>query len=112
MCDSSWPKLCLAGSQPSQQVAIMRMATRDAIIMTPCATTIVMEHFDAAQYLGLIGRYGVTHSQVVPTMFSRLLKLPEELRQAADLSTLEVIIHPAAPCPISAGITPELDCTS
>jgi long-chain acyl-CoA synthetase len=64
------------------------------------ATAIVMEHFDAAQYLELIGRYGVTHSQVVPTMFSRLLKLPEEVRQAADVSSLEVIIHAAAPCPI------------
>jgi long-chain acyl-CoA synthetase len=64
------------------------------------ATAIVMEHFDAAQYLELICRYGVTHSQVVPTMFSRLLKLPEEVRQAADVSSLEVIIHAAAPCPV------------
>jgi long-chain acyl-CoA synthetase len=59
-----------------------------------------MEHFDAAQYLDLVGRYGVTHSQVVPTMFSRLLKLPEQVRAAADVSTLEVIIHAAAPCPV------------
>jgi long-chain acyl-CoA synthetase len=64
------------------------------------ATSIVMEHFDASQYLGLVGRYGVTHSQVVPTMFSRLLKLPEEVRRAADVSSLEVIIHAAAPCPV------------
>ena len=64
------------------------------------ATAIVMEHFDAAQYLDLVGRYGVTHSQVVPTMFSRLLKLPEQVRAAADVSTLEVIIHAAAPCPV------------
>ena len=64
------------------------------------ATTIVMEHFDAAQYLELVGRYGVTHSQVVPTMFSRLLKLPEEVESAADISSLEVIVHAAAPCPI------------
>jgi long-chain acyl-CoA synthetase len=64
------------------------------------ATAIVMEHFDAAHYLDLVGRYGVTHSQVVPTMFSRLLKLPDEVRRGADLSSLEVIIHAAAPCPV------------
>ncbi len=64
------------------------------------ATTIVMEQFDPAQYLDLISRYRVTHSQVVPTMLSRLLKLPEEVRRASDVSSLEVIIHAAAPCPI------------
>jgi long-chain acyl-CoA synthetase len=64
------------------------------------ATAIVMEHFDAAQYLDLVGRFSVTHSQVVPTMFTRLLKLPEEVRSAADVSSLEVIIHAAAPCPV------------
>jgi long-chain acyl-CoA synthetase len=64
------------------------------------ATAIVMEHFDAAQYLELVTKYGVTHSQVVPTMFSRLLKLPQEVRRAADVSSLEVIIHAAAPCPV------------
>ena len=64
------------------------------------ATSIVMEHFDAAQYLDLVGRYRVTHSQVVPTMFSRLLKLPPEVRAAADVSSLEAIIHAAAPCPV------------
>jgi long-chain acyl-CoA synthetase len=59
-----------------------------------------MEHFDAAQYLDLVGRYRVTHSQVVPTMFSRMLKLPEAVREAADVSSLEVIVHAAAPCPV------------
>jgi long-chain acyl-CoA synthetase len=64
------------------------------------ATVVVMEHFDAAQYLELVKKHGVTHSQVVPTMFSRLLKLPEHLRKAADTSSLEAIIHAAAPCPV------------
>jgi len=64
------------------------------------STAIVMEHFDAAAFLELVGRYRVTHSQVVPTMFTRLLKLPEEIRDAADVSSLEVIIHAAAPCPV------------
>jgi ParB family chromosome partitioning protein len=44
-----------------------------------------MERFDAAQFLDLVARYRVTHSQMVPTMFSRLLKLPEEVR--ADLAS-------------------------
>jgi long-chain acyl-CoA synthetase len=64
------------------------------------ATVVVMEHFDAAQFLDLVGRYRVTHSQMVPTMFSRLLKLPEPAREAADISSLEFIVHAAAPCPV------------
>ena len=64
------------------------------------ATVVVMEHFDPAQFLDLVGRHRVTHSQMVPTMFSRLLKLPDEVRSSADVSSLEVIIHAAAPCPV------------
>jgi long-chain acyl-CoA synthetase len=71
-----------------------------ALTLRMGATAVIMEHFDAAHYLELIGRYGVTHSQVVPTMFSRLLKLPEEVRAAADVSSLEMIVHAAAPCPV------------
>jgi long-chain acyl-CoA synthetase len=64
------------------------------------STSVIMEHFDAAQYLDLVARHRITHSQVVPTMFSRLLKLPPEVREAADVSSLEVIVHAAAPCPV------------
>ena len=71
-----------------------------AIALRMKSTAVVMEHFDPALYLELVGRYGVTHSQVVPTMFSRMLKLPDDVRAAADLSSLEVIIHAAAPCPV------------
>ncbi|MGH1358188.1 MAG: AMP-binding protein [Burkholderiaceae bacterium] len=63
------------------------------------ATVIVMERFDPERYLGLIEKYQVTHSQLVPTMFSRLLKLPAAQRNAYDLNSLEVAIHAAAPCP-------------
>ena len=63
-------------------------------------TVVIMERFDAEAYLGLIGRHRITHSQLVPTMFSRLLKLPDEVRQRADLSSLEIAIHAAAPCPV------------
>ena len=63
-------------------------------------TAIIMEHFDPERYLALIERYKVTHSQLVPTMFSRLLKLPAQARDRHDLSSLEIAIHAAAPCPV------------
>ena len=63
-------------------------------------TAIIMEHFDPEQYLALIEKYRVTHSQLVPTMFNRLLKLPDDVRRRYDLSSLEVAIHAAAPCPV------------
>jgi long-chain acyl-CoA synthetase len=63
-------------------------------------TAIIMEHFDAEQFLRLVERYRVTHTQLVPTMFSRMLKLPEEARRRHDLSSLEVVFHGAAPCPV------------
>ena len=62
-------------------------------------TAIIMESFDPERYLELIEKWGVTHSQLVPTMFSRLLKLPEANRKRRDLSSLEIAIHAAAPCP-------------
>jgi long-chain acyl-CoA synthetase len=63
-------------------------------------TTIVMERFDASSALGLIERYGVTHVQMVPTMFIRMLRLPDGERLRHDLSSLRAVIHAAAPCPI------------
>jgi long-chain acyl-CoA synthetase len=64
------------------------------------ATVVCMEHFDAEQWLSLVERHRVTHCQMVPTMFSRLLRLPEEVRRRYDLSSLERIVHAAAPCPV------------
>ncbi|NDG53882.1 MAG: acyl-CoA synthetase [Flavobacteriia bacterium] len=63
------------------------------------ATTIIMEKFDPLTYLENVEKYKVTHSQLVPTMFSRMLKLPEDERNKYDLSSLEYAIHAAAPCP-------------
>ena len=63
-------------------------------------TVVVMEHFDPEEYLRLVEAHKVTHSQLVPTMFSRMLKLPDEVRTRYDLSTLEIAIHAAAPCPV------------
>jgi long-chain acyl-CoA synthetase len=62
-------------------------------------TAIIMERFDPEQYLALVPKWGITHTQLVPTMFSRMLKLPEEVRKRYDLSSLEIAIHAAAPCP-------------
>ncbi|MGR8918412.1 MAG: AMP-binding protein [Gammaproteobacteria bacterium] len=62
-------------------------------------TVIIMEKFDPEAYLALVEKYRVTHSQLVPTMFSRMLKLPAEVRQRYDLSSLEYVVHAAAPCP-------------
>ncbi|WP_406316323.1 acyl-CoA synthetase [Streptosporangium sp. NBC_01639] len=64
------------------------------------ATLVVMERFDPEQALALIEKYGVTHSQWVPTMFIKMLKLPEPVRTRYDLSSLECAIHAAAPCPV------------
>ncbi|MDV3134604.1 fatty-acid--CoA ligase FadD4 [Mycobacterium sp. 29Ha] len=63
------------------------------------ATTVVMERFDAEQALESIERYGVTHAQFVPSMFVRMLRLPEETRRTYDLSSLLRVVHAAAPCP-------------
>jgi long-chain acyl-CoA synthetase len=63
-------------------------------------TAVIMEKFDPEAYLALIERHRVTHSQLVPTMFSRMLKLPKEVRSRFDLSSLEIAIHAAAPCPV------------
>jgi fatty-acyl-CoA synthase len=63
-------------------------------------TVVVMPRFDAAAALAAIERYRVTHSQWVPTMFVRMLKLPEERRTAHDLSSHRVAVHAAAPCPV------------
>lgn len=63
------------------------------------ATTVMMEAFDAEGALDCIERYGVTHAQFVPTMFVRMLRLPKTTRKRFDLSTLQRVVHAAAPCP-------------
>ena len=63
-------------------------------------TVVLMEKFDPAHFLDAVERYRVTDTQVVPTMFVRLLKLPEDVRASADLSSLRAVVHAAAPCPV------------
>ena len=64
------------------------------------ATTIVMENFDAEEFLQLTQKYKVTQTQVVPTMFIRMLKLDSDVRSQYDCSTITHAVHAAAPCPI------------
>lgn len=61
---------------------------------------VVMPRFDALDALRCIEQFGVTHSQWVPTMFVRMLKLTDEERMHHDLSSHAVAIHAAAPCPV------------
>jgi len=62
-------------------------------------TVVMMDRFDALDALRVLEKYAVTHSQWVPTMFTRMLKLPEEERAGFDHSAHRVAIHAAAPCP-------------
>jgi long-chain acyl-CoA synthetase len=63
-------------------------------------TAVVMERFDPLDFLAQIERHRVTHTQVVPTHMIRLLKLPEGDRARFDLSSLRLLVHAAAPCPV------------
>ena len=64
------------------------------------AAAIVMRRFDAEAVLRLIETHRVTHAQFVPTMFVRMLKLPDAVRRKFDVSSLRCVIHAAAPCPV------------
>jgi acyl-CoA synthetase (AMP-forming)/AMP-acid ligase II len=71
-----------------------------ALTLSMGGTVIVMERFDAEESLALIEKYTATHSQWVPTMFIRMLKLPEDVRRKYDISSMKMAIHAAAPCPV------------
>jgi long-chain acyl-CoA synthetase len=62
---------------------------------------VIMEHWDPAETLRLVEQHGVTHTHMVPTMFHRLLALPDDLRAKYDVSSLRFVIHGAAPCPVT-----------
>jgi acyl-CoA synthetase (AMP-forming)/AMP-acid ligase II len=64
------------------------------------AASILIRKFDAEAVLRLIETHRVTHAQFVPTMFVRMLKLPEAVREKYDVSRLRCVIHAAAPCPV------------
>jgi acyl-CoA synthetase (AMP-forming)/AMP-acid ligase II len=64
-------------------------------------TVVMMEKYDPADALALIERHQINCAQFVPTMFTRMLKLPDEVRTSFDVSSLQVAVHGAAPCPVA-----------
>jgi long-chain acyl-CoA synthetase len=62
--------------------------------------TVLMDGWEAEETLRLIAEHRITHTHMVPTMFHRLLSLPEEVRRRYDLSSLRFVLHGAAPCPV------------
>jgi long-chain acyl-CoA synthetase len=63
--------------------------------------TVLMERWDAEEALRLIAEHRITHSHMVPTMFHRLISLPDEVKGRYDLSSLRYVVHGAAPCPVA-----------
>ncbi|HEX6312490.1 MAG TPA: AMP-binding protein [Acidimicrobiia bacterium] len=61
---------------------------------------VLTDGWDARRCLRLIEEQRVTHTHMVPTMFHRLLALPDDVRMGADISSLRYVIHGAAPCPV------------
>jgi long-chain acyl-CoA synthetase len=64
------------------------------------AAVVMMDGWDAERALQLVERHRVSHTHMVPTMFHRMLALPEAVRRAANLSSLQYVLHGAAPCPV------------
>lgn len=64
-------------------------------------TVVLQPRFDAGELLAQVRQHRVTHMHMVPTMFVRLLKLPEMARAASDPSSLRFVVHGAAPCPVA-----------
>ena len=60
---------------------------------------VLMDRWDAEETLRLIAQRRITHTHLVPTMFHRLVQLPEEVRRKYDVSSLRWLLHGAAPCP-------------
>lgn len=106
------------GADVPNLFAMLYGATEDSIYLSPAPlyhaaplaftmgllrsgiTCIIMAHFEPERALEFIEKYRVTHSQWVPTMFIRMLKLEEDIRNKYDVSSLQVAIHAAAPCPV------------
>jgi fatty-acyl-CoA synthase len=63
-------------------------------------TTVILEKFTPEGALEAIQKHRITHGQFVPVMFTRMLKLPESVRTSYDVSSLERVMHAAAPCPV------------
>ena len=86
----------LCGS-PLYHTAVLAFASGSLHLGHP---VVLMDRWTPEAMLGLIERYRVTHSHMVPTQFHRLLALPEEVRGRYDVSSLRSMVHAAAPCPV------------
>jgi Acyl-CoA synthetases (AMP-forming)/AMP-acid ligases II len=84
-------------SAPTYHAAPLRFG---GIVHTFGGTLVMAPKFDAEASLAAIAKYRVTHSQWVPTMFVRMLKLDPQVRERYDVSSLRVAVHAAAPCPV------------
>src|SRR5436305_5569888 len=96
MCGMSSDSIYLSRA-PLYHAAPLRF---NMMAITLGGTSIIIESFDAEEFLKLVEKHKVTQSQLVPTMFVRMLKLPEDVRKRYDVSSLKGAIHAAAPCPI------------
>lgn len=112
------PEAKYGEGDPIALLSVLYGATPDSIYLSPAPlyhsaplgftmsclrhgiAVVVMPHFEAEFALECIEQYRITHSQWVPTMFIRMLKLPDEVRLKYDVSSLQVAIHAAAPCPV------------
>lgn len=74
-------------------------STYTRAVLRSGGSIVLMPRFDAEELLALIERERISHIHMVPTMFVRMLRLPEEVRRRYDTSSLEFVIHGAAPCP-------------
>ncbi|MFH9419474.1 AMP-binding protein [Streptomyces sp. NPDC017529] len=77
-------------ASPGQHAALALAAGLDITLMP---------RFDAEEFLRLVERHRIQQTQMVPTMFVRLLRLPKDVRERYDLSSLTSVVHAAAPCP-------------
>lgn len=91
------PDTVYLSTSPLYHAAPLRWAI---VVLRQGGTVVVMERFDAEMTLQLIERYRITHATFVPTHFVRLLKLPEAVRRHYDVSSLQAVVHAAAPCPV------------
>jgi fatty-acyl-CoA synthase len=91
------PETVYLSPGPLYHAAPLRFST---LVQELGGTVVVMDRFDAEGALAAIQRYRATHSQWVPTMFVRMLKLPAAVRERYDVSSMRVAIHAAAPCPV------------
>jgi long-chain acyl-CoA synthetase len=81
---------------PLYHTAVLVFASTSLHVGHP---VVLMDRWTPQEMLRLIEEHRVTHSHMVPTQFHRLLALPQEVRDGADVSSLRTMIHAAAPCP-------------